>query len=168
MAIKPAKLSLELLALGLAGGFFLFGAVQGGLIETLGFERDNKTFHTFVSTRGNGFGLGLKYFYLREGQVAFVDYDAEVRQGSLRLGLHKLGAPIGQGPHFVHKVERSGSGRAEFVIPESGIYKFYFDGSVLGGEPTGSAVYDVSYEILWGVRGDPSGTATAAYPSDQG
>ncbi len=168
MSIKAGKLSLELIALGLAGGVFLFGAVQGGLIETLGFERDSKAFHSFVSTRGGGFGLGLKYFYLREGQVAFVDYDAEVRQGSLRLGLHKMGAPIGKGPHFVHQVARSGNGRAEFAIPESGIYKFYFDGSVLGGDSGGSAAYDVSYEILWGVSGAPSGTATAAYPSDQG
>ena len=167
MALKPGKLSLELIALGLAGGFFLFGAVQGGLIETLGFERDSKSFHTFVSTKGGGFGLGLKYFYLREGQVAFVDYDAEVRRGSLRLGLHKMGAPVGQGPHFVHQVARSGSGRAEFAIPESGLYKFTFDGSVLDGE-TGGAVYDVSYEIRWGVRGVPSGNATASYPSAEG
>ena len=168
MSIKAGKLSLELIALGAAGAFFLFGAIQGGLIETLGFERDTKRFHTFVSTKSGGFGLGLKYFYLREGQVAFVDYDAEVRQGSLRLGLHKMGAPIGKGPHFVHQVAQSGSGRAEFAIPESGIYKFYFNGSVLGDDTSDSAVYDVSYEILWGVRGAPSGTATAAYPSDQG
>ena len=63
---------------------------------------------------------------------------------------------------------QSGRGRAEFAIPESGLYKFYFNGSVLGDDTSDSAVYDVSYEILWGVRGAPSGTATAAYPSDQG
>ena len=165
MKLKAGRLSLELIALGLAGAVFLFGAIQAGLIETLGFERDTKAYHTFVSTKGQGYGLGLKYFYLREGQVAFIDYDAEVRRGSLRLGLMRISAPIGKGPHLVHQISQSGSGSVEFTVSESGLYKFYFRGSVLGGE---GAVYDVTYEVLWGLRGAPSGTATAAYPSGQG
>ncbi len=165
MPLRLGKISLEFAALGFGLGIFLFGALQAGVIETLGFERDTRAFHTFVSTRGGGFGFGLKYFYLREGQVAFVDYDAEVRQGSLRLGLMKLGKGIGKGPHFVEQVNESGSGRASFEIPESGLYKFYFNGSVLGGDSGG---YDVTYQVRWGLSADAADAQAAKGPEDRG
>ena len=165
MPLRLGKISLEFAALGIGLAVFLFGALQAGFIETLGFERDTRAFHTFVSTRSGGFGVGLKYFYLREGQVAFVDYDAEVRQGSLRLGLMKLGKGIGKGPHFVEQVNESGSGRASFEIPESGLYKFYFNGSVLGGDSGG---YDVTYQVRWGLSADAADAQAAKGPEDRG
>ena len=154
MEIKSGKLTLEAAAAIICGAFFLVGAQQAGFIETLGYEQRSKTYQRMIGS-SDGFGLGLKTYYLREGQVAFVDYTADVRTGGLRIGLIKSPGISRSDPHFTHKVGHSASGQVTFSVPASGLYRFYFDGTVLGGDPTTSG-YDLSYQVRWGVRPGPA------------
>lgn len=140
----PAAL-LVAAALVVAGGAYF-----AGVIQTLGYERHHVTFSGFASGTKSGGGFGLKHMVFFEGQTFFADYDAEVREGSLRIGILETFGPIGDKPHFVESVAESGSGEVAFAIPKTGIYSVYFDGSVLGdGQSDG---YDISYAVRWGAR----------------
>ena len=126
------------------------GAYFAGLIQTLGYEQRHVTYSGLASGTKSGGGFGLKHMLLFEGQTVFADYDAEVREGSLRIGILETFGPIGKKPHFVESVTESGSGQVAFDIPKTGIYSVYFEGSVLGnGQGAG---YDVSYSVHWGAR----------------
>ena len=140
----PAAL-LVAAALVVAGGAYF-----AGLIQTLGYERHHVTFSGFASGTKSGGGFGLKHMVFFEGQTFFADYDAEVREGSLRIGILETFGPIGDKPHFVESVAESGSGEVAFAIPKTGIYSVYFDGSVLGDGQSGG--YDISYAVRWGAR----------------
>ena len=126
------------------------GAYFAGLIQTLGYERRHVTFSGFASGTESGGGFGLKHMLFFEGQTFFAEYDAEVREGSLRIGILETFGPIGDKPHFVKSVSETSSGEIAFAIPKTGIYSIYFDGSVLGGGQSGG--YDVSYVVRWGAR----------------
>ena len=116
-----------------------------GLIQTLGYEHRTITFSGFASGTSSGGGFGLKHMLFFKGQTFFADYDAEIREGTLRVGILKtLG---GQGsPHFVDVVSSSGKGETTYPIPETGIYTVFFNGS-----PSGRG-YDLSYTVRWGAR----------------
>lgn len=125
-------------------------AYFAGLIQTLGYEQRHVTFSGFASGTSAGGGLGLKDMLFFEGQTVFVDYEVEIREGSLRIGVLDTFGPIGDKPHFVESIAKSGSGEVAYAIPKTGIYSIYFDGSVLGnGQGRG---YDLSYSVTWGVR----------------
>ena len=126
------------------------GAYFAGVIQTLGYERRHVTFSGFASGTKSGGGFGLKHMLFFEGQTFFAEYDADVREGSLRIGILETFGPIGDKPHFVESVSETSSGAVAFAIPKTGIYSIYFDGSVLGGGQSGR--YDVSYAVRWGAR----------------
>ena len=84
--------------------------------------------------------------YFFEGQTFFAEYDAEIREGILRIGILKTFSGPGR-PHHVHVVSSDGGGESSFRIPESGVYSIYFSGS-----PSGNGYYDISYSMRWGVR----------------
>ena len=116
-----------------------------GLFQTLGYENRTIKFSGFGSSTRTGGGFGLKKMLFFEGQTYFVAYDAEIREGTLRLGILKtLGGK--DAPHHVEVVSADGSGETTYRIPETGMYSIYFTGS-----PSGNG-YDLSYSVRWGAR----------------
>lgn len=121
-------------------------AYAAGLITTLGYEKVSKTYHGYGAASRSGGGVGLKHMYFFGGQTFFARYDAEIREGSLRIGILETFGEFGNKPHFVKEVQVGGRGEATYRIPKSSFYSVYFDGS-----PSGNG-YDISYEMLWGAR----------------
>ena len=139
------------IALLIGAVLFFFGALYfGGVINVLGYEHRSVTFSGFASGTKAGGGFGLKDMLFFKGQTFYADYDVTIREGSFRISVFDLFAPIGEKPHFGERVTESGSGEATYVIPETGIYTMIFEGSVLGGKK--GAGYDVTYDVTWGVR----------------
>ena len=121
-------------------------AYAAGLITTLGYEKVSKAYHGYGAGSRSGGGVGLKHMYFFEGQIFFARYDAEIREGSLRIGILETFGELGDKPHFVKEVQVGGQGEVTYRIPKSGFYSIYFDGS-----PSGNG-YDISYEMRWGAR----------------
>lgn len=138
-------------ALAIALLFFFTGlAYLAGVLETLGYEERHVSFSGLASGTKSGGGFGLKRMLFFEGQTFFAAYEAEVREGSLRIGILDTFGPIGNKPHFVEAITETSSGEATYRIPKTGLYSIYFDGSVLGNSASGG--YDVTYSIRWGAR----------------
>ena len=116
-----------------------------GLFQTLGYENRSISFSGYASGASSGGGFGLKRMLFFEGQTFFADYNAEIREGTLRIGILKTLGGLGA-PHHVAVVSSSGEGTTTYRIPETGIYSIYFDGS-----PSGNG-YDLSYSVRWGAR----------------
>lgn len=130
---------------------FLAAAAFGtGAVETFGYESKTRTYRNFSGT-DSGYALGFKQFYYRAGQEFFARYDADIRTGALKIRLMKSWTPIDQAPHFRETILEDGQGEVSFRIPESGFYTAYFEGSVLGADPS-TGGYDVSYTVTWGAR----------------
>lgn len=125
-------------------------AYFAGFIQTLGYETRHETYAGLITSSESSSGFGLKTMVFFEGQTFFASYDAEVRQGSLRIGLLETFGSLGNSPHFVENITRSGSGEVTFQIPKTGLYSAYFEGSVLGTGQGGG--YDVAYSLRWGAR----------------
>ena len=89
-------------------------AYAAGVISTLGYESRHVTFSGFASGSKSGGSFGLKHVLFFEGQTFFARYDAEVRSGSLRIGILKTFGPIGGKPHFVESITAGGSGEVSF------------------------------------------------------
>ena len=140
----PIALVVLTVVLGTVGAYLL------GLIETIGYERHSITFSGAASGTKSGGGFGLKYMLFFRGQTFFADYDAEIREGALRIGVIELSGTSEGRAHFVESITGSGPGEVIYTIPETGLYSIYFDGSVLGNRPNGR--YDLTYSIRWGTR----------------
>lgn len=54
-----------------------------GLFQTLGYESKTIKFGGFASSTSSGGGFGLKHMLFFEGQTVFVNYEAEIREGTL-------------------------------------------------------------------------------------
>ncbi len=124
----------------------LGAAYSVGLITTLGYEKKTVTFSGYGTGTKSGGGVGLKHMVFFEGQRFFADYEATVRDGSLRIGILETFGPIGNKPHFVQGIELSGRGEVTYRIPKTSVYSVYFEGS-----PSGRG-YDLSYTVRWGAR----------------
>lgn len=124
-------------------------AYMGGLAPWLGFEQ--RTVQSVgvgpvahVGGLGGGLGIGLDSFVFLEGQELFVDYDVEIRSGSLGVRLLDWGS-------FEHvwrtRIAESATGRVSFRIPRTGLYELTIEPSPLGGRGEG---YDLTYGVTWG------------------
>lgn len=140
----PVALIAGIALLCVVGAFLL------GLIQTIGYEKRSVAFTGAASSTKAGGGFGLKYMLFFRGQTFFADYETEVRDGALRIGIIKLGGSSNDRPHFAESITESGAGEVAYRIPETGLYSIYFNGTVLGNNPNGR--YDVSYSVRWGVR----------------
>ena len=116
-----------------------------GLFTTLGYESRSIKFVGYGTNSRSGGGLGLKRMLFFEGQTFFAEYDAEIREGALRVGILKASSAPG-GPHHVKIVSSDGAGDTTYRIPETGLYSIFFNGS-----PRGNG-YDISYSVRWGSR----------------
>lgn len=150
IALARGKITGPIALLVVAALILAGSAYASGLINTLGFESRNVTFSGFASGTKSGGGFGLKHMVFFEGQTFFAEYDTEVREGSLRIGILETFGPIGNKPHFVEAIETSESGEVSYRIPKTSIYSIYFNGSVLG-KGDGKR-YDVTYTVRWGAR----------------
>ncbi len=133
--------------------FLLLGVPLGyqtGMLETLGYESRTIQGGGFTSTR-SGISLGLTTMYFFKGQTVFVDYEAEVKAGSLWIKFYNLTSMLDADAWLRHKVESTEKGTAIFAVEESGWYRLDWDGTVLGKSPAGSG-YDIDYTLNWGVR----------------
>ena len=134
---------VPLLLLGVPLGY------QTGMFETLGYESKSIQGGGFTSNQ-TGLSLGLKTMYFFKGQTVFVDYDAEVNAGSLRISFYNLASMLDADAWLRHKVESTEKSTASFTVEESGWYRLDWDGSVLGNSPAGSG-YDIDYTLTWGM-----------------
>ena len=150
ITLHRGRIAGPVAVLVLATLFCLGAAYLGGLITVLGYETQHKTFNGFASGTRSGGGFGLKHMFFLEGQTFYARYEAEVREGSLRIGILNLFEPGKPTPHHVESITANGSGEVTYRIPVTGLYSIYFDGSVLGPRHTGR--YDVSYTMVWGAR----------------
>ena len=135
---------VPLLLLGIPLGY------QTGVFETLGYESKSIKGGGFTSTK-SGMSLGVTTMYFFKGQTVFVDYDAEVKAGSLWIKVYPLTAMLDADAWLRHKVESTEKGTANFEVEKSGWYRLDWDGTVLGKSPAGSG-YDIDYTLTWGVR----------------
>ncbi len=150
LAVARGRISGPVAILALIGLLLTGAAYAAGFINTLGYESRHATFSGFASGTRSGTSVGLKHMLFFEGQTFYAAYDAEVRQGSLRIGILETFGPIGDKPHFVESVTGNSRGEVVYRIPKTSVYSIYFEGSVLGGD-TGRG-YDVSYTVRWGAR----------------
>ena len=135
---------VPLLLLGIPLGY------QIGIFETLGYESKTIKGGGFTSTQ-SGSSLGLTTMYFFKGQTVFVDYEAEVKAGSLGIRFYRLTSMLDADAWLRHKVESTGKATATFAVKESGWYRLDWEGTVLGKSPAGSG-YDIDYTLTWGMR----------------
>ena len=90
--------------------------------------------------------LGLKTFYYLSGQTMFVEYDADISAGALRLTVMRDGMPESLREHVV-----TASGRGLFVVPiaSSGLYKV---GVAPVPAPADGTLPRLAYTVHWGAR----------------
>jgi hypothetical protein len=150
IAIARGRITGPVALLVAVGLVCLVAAYGLGLVKTLGSETRHVTFSGYASGTKSGSGFGLKHMLFFEGQIFVAQYDADVREGSLRIGILETFGPFGRKPHHVEAIKASGSGEVVYRIPKTSIYSIYFDGSVLGSGS--SKRYDIKYTVRWGTR----------------
>jgi hypothetical protein len=124
---------------------FLGAGYVFGLFQTIGYEDRTEKFESGRGISGGGTTVGPKLMFFFEGDTFFADYEAEIREGSLRIGILRTLSNT-RGAHHIDVIERDSKGEVTFQIPETGFYRVYFSGS-----PSGNG-YDISYSLRWGVR----------------
>ena len=95
-----------------------------------------------------GTSFGVSTFFFVSGQEVVIDYDADIRAGSLFLYVHDL-TKAGQGLGGSHFVTESGAGVWTYRIPKTGLYAIAVEPSTAVGAGSG---FDMSYSAWWGAR----------------
>lgn len=142
-----------------AGGLFLAAAVlwgalyASGVFPWLGYawlKRDSSGAGPFsvVGEDQIGTSFGLETFFFVRGQEIVIDYDAEIRAGSLFLYVWDW-TKAGQGVGASRFITESGAGIWTYRIPRSGLYKITVEPSTAKGAGGG---FDMSYRVWWGAR----------------
>lgn len=146
-----AKRKTPCLLMVLAGAAaFAATGYQVGLLHWLGSEDFHQVGYHFSSS-SRGASVGLDTFYLSQGSHVRLDYDIDVQAGSLGVYVYQLFAPAHERQTVLARLEESSSGTLDFEAPESGLYSLSFSPSPLGGPSGGDRLYDVDYQINWGV-----------------
>jgi hypothetical protein len=101
-----------------------------------------------VGEDSTGDGYGLTDFIYLKGQEIVIEYDAEIRAGSLSFHVFQpFDGRLGDG--VMHYVTESGAGTWTWRVPATGIYTVLIGASVARGAGRG---YDISYSAWWGAR----------------
>lgn len=109
-------------------------------------------FLTIAGEERMGTEFGPDEFWFFRGQEIVIDYDAEIRAGSLVFHVFRpFDGKLGDGVQ--HFVERSGKGRWTMPVKETGWYHVSIDPSVVRGAGKG---WDLSYTVQWGASPGPS------------
>ena len=123
-------------------GIFPWVGREGGTVKSFGAGRI-----TIVGNQDNTSSLGFKTFYYWRGQEVMLHYDAEVRDGGLRIYLAE-GGGLRQRVFDVVTVSKSGTGELSYRIPKSGFYTWSISPTVTAG----GRGYDLGYTAVWGAR----------------
>ncbi len=103
---------------------------------------------TIVGENRRGIDFGFDDFLFFEGQEVVIEYDVEVRRGSLWFHVFRLwDGELGDGS--THYVSETGKGTWTARIPKTGLYHITIDGSPTRGPCCG---WDLSYNVSWGAR----------------
>jgi hypothetical protein len=103
---------------------------------------------TIAGESRRGLDFGFDDFLLFEGQEVVIDYDADVRLGSLWFHVFRMwDGELGDGSG--HYVSESGKGTWTARIPSTGLYHITIEGSPTRGKCCG---WDLSYDVRWGAR----------------
>ena len=103
---------------------------------------------TVIGRTSYGTSFGIDEFLFFEGQEIVIDYDADIRAGSLYFYVFQpFDGTLGDGAW--HYVSRSGAGTWTTRIPETAIYTIVMDPTVANGAGRG---WDMSYSVRWGAR----------------
>jgi hypothetical protein len=95
-----------------------------------------------------GTTFGLQRFLFLAGQEIVIDYDADIRAGSLWFYVFEpLEAELGAGTS--HYVTESGAGVWTYRVPRTGFYVITIEPSSARGAGSG---WDLSYRVWWGAR----------------
>jgi hypothetical protein len=101
-----------------------------------------------IGENGSGTDIGLDEFLFFDGQEIVIDYDVEIRAGSLWFHVFKpFDGRLGDGE--THYVTESGAGVWTMPVRETGIYHITIEGSPTRGPGRG---WDVDYKVWWGAR----------------
>lgn len=93
-----------------------------------------------------GWEGGPDDFWFLRGQQVVIDYDAEIRAGSLYFHVFQpLDGVLGDGPSYY--VTKSGKGRWTTPVEKTGYYHLTIGPSVLHATGDG---WDLSYTVKWG------------------
>jgi hypothetical protein len=111
---------------------------------------------TIAGESRRGLDIGFDDFVFFEGQEVVIEYDAEVRLGSLHFHLFRMwDGELGDGSS--HYVSETGKGTWTAPIPKTGLYHLTIDGSPTRGRCCG---WDLSYHVQWGARWSKAGTTS--------
>lgn len=101
-----------------------------------------------VGENYRGVDLGLDDFVFFRGQEVVIEYDADVRAGSLWFHVFQpWDGLLGDGATYY--VSESGKGTWTVPVRETGIYHITIEGSPLNGKGSG---WDLTYDVRWGAR----------------
>jgi hypothetical protein len=152
---KPSARRIGTGAGGLfVAAFLIWGALYAsGIIPWLGYAwltRQSFGAGPFgvIGEDQAGTNFGISTFFFMSGQEVVIDYDAEIRAGSLFLYVHDL-TKAGQGLGGSHFVTESGVGVWTYRIPRTGLYAITIEPSTAKGAGSG---FDMSYSAWWGAR----------------
>ena len=95
-----------------------------------------------------GGSYGLSDFLFIEGQEIVIEYDADIRSGSLSFHVFRpFDGVFGDG--VMYYVTESSAGAWTWRVPETAIYTVLIEPSVVRGAGRG---YDMRYSACWGAR----------------
>jgi hypothetical protein len=101
---------------------------------------------TVIGRTSYGTSFGIDDFLFFEGQEIVIDYDADIRAGSLYFYVFQpFDGTLGDG--VSHYVARSGAGTWTKRIPKTAIYTIVIEPTVASGAGRG---WDMSYSVRWG------------------
>ena len=142
--------ALALLVLPL-GGWLL--AYATGLFPWLGYAwLNDESFGAgpvgVIGRTSYGTSFGIDEFLFFEGQKIVIDYEADIRAGSLYFYVFQpFDGTLGDG--VSHYVTTSGSGTWTARIAKTAIYTIVIEPTVVNG---GGSGWDMSYSVRWGAR----------------
>jgi hypothetical protein len=123
-------------------GLFPWVGREGGTLKSFGAGKV-----TIVGSQDRTSSLGFKTFYYWSGQEVVLHYDAEVRDGGLRIYLVE-GGGLRQRVFDAVTVSETGTAEVSYRIPKSGFYTWSIKPTVTAG----GRGYDLGYTAVWGAR----------------
>lgn len=103
---------------------------------------------TIIGEDSQGIDFGLETFPVFAGQEIVIEYEAEIRAGSLWLYVYQpFDGQLGDGNSLY--VTKSGKGQWTVPVEKTTIVHVSIDGSPTRGAGRG---YDLAYTVKWGAR----------------
>jgi hypothetical protein len=142
-----------------AGGAFAVGLLLWlalyalGIFPWLGYASLQKSSFgagpfSVVGEDSTGTEWGLSTMLFLKSQEIVIDYDADIRAGSLWLYVYDVSKTT-QGSGVSYYVTKTEAGVWTYRVPASGLYTISIGPSLTQGVGHG---YDLSYSVWWGAR----------------